>query len=127
MNDPQLTIEDFFVTIPTSDGSILHRNNIGEFYRTYDVTCSVVSTDLHLYELSNETIKDGDWCYDLRPDEDGDLQQVVYKKEDVATNMATSTEKKIRATTNVKLNKDGVPKIHKLFLMYYIKTNGFKK
>ena len=57
----------------------------------------------HLYIISDDEIKEGDWCYDKRPDENGDLVDVVYQVKNIEFELRTSTEKKIIATTDASL------------------------
>ena len=57
----------------------------------------------HLYIISDDEIKEGDWCYDKRPDENGDLVDIVYQVKNIEFELRTSTEKKIIATTDSSL------------------------
>ena len=75
--------------------SVLHyKNNIpDEEFKSYQ----------HLYIISDDEIKEGDWCYDKRPDENGDLVDIVYQVKNIEFELRTSTEKKIIATTDSSL------------------------
>ena len=55
------------------------------------------------YIISDDEIKEGDWCYDKRPDENGDLVDIVYQVKNIEFELRTSTEKKIIATTDSSL------------------------
>ena len=57
----------------------------------------------NLYIISDDEIKEGDWCYDKRPDENGDLVDIVYQVKNIEFELRTSTEKKIIATTDTSL------------------------
>lgn len=71
-------------------------------YLSTDVTPNLLSNwrgkAQRMYILSNDKIEEGDWCYDKRPDEEGILHDCVYQIQDIATELRTSTEKKIIAT-----------------------------
>jgi len=57
----------------------------------------------HLYIISDDEIKENDWCYDQRPNEEGELTDIIYQVKDIKTEMRSSSEKKIIATTDTSL------------------------
>lgn len=54
----------------------------------------------HLHITSDEEIKEGDWCYDKIPDDEGKLIDSIYKKRKGLQYIDTSTERKIVASTD---------------------------
>jgi hypothetical protein len=60
----------------------------------------------HLYILSDEEPKEGDWAYDIMPNEEGVKQHSIYIKKKGVQYMDTSTERKIIASTDKSLIVD---------------------
>lgn len=59
---------------------------------------------INIYITSDDEIKENDWCYDKRPNEKGNLIDLVYQKKIGPEFMTSSTEKKIIGTTDTSLN-----------------------
>lgn len=76
----------------------------------------------HIYITSGETIFEGDWCLDTRPDEEGVFQQIIYRVEDIKWAMKSSTEKKIVMSTDPALHLTGVQSINNGFIKWLIEN-----
>jgi hypothetical protein len=82
------------VMLATDKGSNLHRNNLSTLYTTPNISTSVVSEDFHLYILSDEDTKAGEYFYNFNDNK-------VWKTD---TGMEYSDKhRKIIATTNSEL------------------------
>ena len=79
----------------------------------------------HLYVLSNDEIKEGDWCIDYVEVEEGKYKQKIYKKIKGFQYKDSFTERKIIASTDKTL---GLPELPVEFIeSYYIHFNNWNK
>lgn len=112
------------VVLPTKDNSKfgkIYENNTFHFYTNENTFLDNLANCQHLYILSNEEIKEGDWiCYDSK-----DIYQFEKsnnsKSHDVV-NTLKEKYKKVMATTDPKLHKEGIPDIPIEFQQEWVKN-----
>ena len=90
---------------------------------TWAASCDTdVLVPHHIYITSGEEIKEGEWCHDIRPNEEGVLVDIIYKKRKGLQFLDSSTEVKIILTTDPTLIADGVQSIDDEFLEWLCKN-----
>lgn len=88
-----------------------------------DVTClNDLYINQHLYITSDDEIKEGDWCVDMMPDDEGIIRDVIYQHKKGLQYLDTSTKRKIIATTDRSL----VTKIFSHFSQDLMKVSVYK-
>lgn len=80
---------------------------------------NIYSINNNIHPTNPAEIKEGDWCYDERPNEEGVLKAIIYQIKDIIIEMRTSTERKIILTTDEKLIKDGIQPIAPEFIEWF--------
>lgn len=129
------------VMLPTEKAQI-YKENEKLYFNPTTMHIPVKPKPQHLYFISDDEIKDGDWVFNLKEN----LVEQVKSKEDLDfINEINSFEgiiiKKIIATTNEQLNKDliydgeyfdsefkkGLPRPSKEFLKKYCELGGIDK
>lgn len=91
---------------PDSTGKLWRRLGKNNYF-TQDYLNGIPAKGYHLYIISDDEIKHGDWCYDIIPNpKTGILENIIYEKRKGRQFLDTSSEKKIIATTNPNLLVD---------------------
>lgn len=100
------------VILPTTNKSNIILSGFNTLFKTPPMSVKTSDTYQHLYILSDEEIKEGDWCINKNG--------VLFKQETDKIFPLFNGSKKVIATTDPKLHKDGIAKIPITFIEEYI-------